>query len=419
MIKVKILNTPELIEDACALLYEVYIEECSWKFKIDNPSQLRIEVKNNRKLLKDRFTDYATWFGAFDEDELIGCGRLCGVDKQNKLEVEKYKSSKVINKYLPQNKDYCFEITRVAVRKKYAGRGAVKRLFLALFKYCEANHCSIIACTFNGYLKYLFKKIEFPLLIENAFKYETHDLNPVNFYFAEYEKSEIKYMIKFLEALFNDKCNKINSKIFKALEIVAPVLPIPLYWHDDNGVVVGINEHALKGIDNSSDIIGKTPYEFYPKEIAEHILTHNMQVMLSGETLSQEEYIEDVSTKQKKYFSSVKSPLYDEDDKVIGIVGSFIDITSEKEAQRLALENEAHKIENERHKTIVEEQEKFRKIVGQMVHDIQSPLASLRTIVESAINVPENDRITLRNAAMSITDITTHMLNKYKNNCNT
>ncbi len=416
LITVKILNSPELIEDACALLHEVYIEECLWKFKIDNPSQLRIEVKNERKLLKDRFTDYATWFGAFDEDRLIACGRLCSsLGENNEFEIESYEGSKVIKHYLLDRE--CLEVTRIAVSQDYRGQKILNRLYLFAFEYCKKNNFSFFGCANNPYVKSLLKMVKMPLKMENAFKYDELDDLPVNFYFASHKNDEIdNIIIKLKKTINNIKYTKYNN-IFSILEKIASFVPAPLYWHDTQGVVLGVNQACLVGMGIPIDeIIGKTPYDFYPKDIAEHILTHNMQVMLSGETLSQEEYVEDVITGRVKYYKAIKSPLYNDENDVIGIIGTSIDITSEKEAQRLALENEAHKIENERHKPIVEEQEKFKKIVGQMVHDIQSPLASLRTIVESAINIPENDRITLRNAAMNITDITTHMLNKYKNN---
>lgn len=62
------------------------------------------------------------------------------------------------------------------------------------------------------------------------------------------------------------------------------------------------------------------------------------------------------------------------------------------------------------------EQEKSREIIGQMLHDIQSPLSSLGTIVEEqSSNLAENTRITLRNATNRIADIANNMLNKYEN----
>jgi hypothetical protein len=94
-ITIKILDTPELIEDACALLYKTHVEQVGWEFSPDNPSQLRVETRNNRNLLVDRFTNSAIWFGAFNDSLLIGCIRLTFADENNKLEMEGYKSSAI------------------------------------------------------------------------------------------------------------------------------------------------------------------------------------------------------------------------------------------------------------------------------------------------------------------------------------
>ena len=334
MITIKQLASSDLVDEASALLYKVYIEQMKWQFSPNNPSQLRIETHNNRHLLVDRFTSKAIWFGVFDDNQLISCARLCGVDENYQLELEGYSSSQpVFQRISQEEKKSCFEITKVATHPDYMGKGIIKLLFLALFNYCEETQHSAIACTNNGYLKALFKKIELPLKIESAFKYEPQDPTPVNFYFADYQKGEVKEVRKILEYLENDLSNNTN-KIFKALEMVEPILPTPFYWMDKNGVVLGINELCLKEIGTTREIIGKKPYAFYKKEIADHILQHNAEVIKREEILSQEEWIEDVTTKEIKCFSSIKAPLYDDDGQVIGIVGSSTNITKEKEAEK-------------------------------------------------------------------------------------
>lgn len=81
---------------------------------------------------------------------------------------------------------------------------------------------------------------------------------------------------------------------------------------------------------------------------------------------------------------------------------------------QIALKEE--QLKNEAFHATASEQEKFRKTVGQMVHDIQSPLSSLSTIVaEQSGNLPENTRITLRNATNRIGDIANNMFSKYEN----
>lgn len=405
MITTKILDSESLIEDACALLYKVYIEHMQWNFDVNNPSKLRVEVKSGRKLLVDNFTNKATWFGAFIKDQLIGCIRICGTDENNRFEVERYNNSEPVRDYLTQ-KNSCVELTKLAVESKYNGQGVARKILLAAFRYCDKHDLSVFTCTHNAYLKYFYGQIEFPLKVEHAFKYEEQDPMPVNFYYASHEKDEVNDIVGNLKYLTKLSTKKFN--ILELLDIVAPVLPVPVYWHDINGVVLGINEHCLKAIGTSREIIGKTPYEFYPKEIAEHILKHNEQIIRSGEILSQEEQIADITTGKQKYFAAIKAPLYDHDGQVIGIVGTSIEITAEKEAELLRLENKAHK-------AAAKEQERAREIAKQAAHDIQSPLSTLRNTVQFTSSMEEHERIAVRTAINSITATAYSWLNAYAN----
>ncbi len=407
-IEVKILDNAELIEEVCALLYKTHIEQAHWQFEPDNPSKLRIEWRHHRNLLIDRFTDKAVWFGAFDGQQLVGCTRLTFADGNNQLEVESYQNSSVIQKYLPNDRSHCAESTRTGILKSYNGSGILRLLLLSAFQYCEDNQYSLCASVDNKNIVGFLKKIGYPLKMENAFKYEELDPNPVNFYFADYEISEIKNMILKLES-HEDKKDTGSSKIFSALEIVAPIMPIPVYWHDIRGVVLGLNSHCLKGMGatKESDIIGKTPYDFYPRNIAEHILNHHDQVIKTGEISSQDEQIEDISTGSIKIFRNIKAPLYGDDGKIIGILGTAIEVTAEKEAERL-------RIENEKQKMLLSEEEKFRKLAHKVAHDIRSPLATLSIIVGGCTQIPESERIALREAARSIADIANHLLHQYQ-----
>lgn len=367
MITVKRLEESKLIEDACALLYRTMLETANWEFLPDNPSQLRVETKNNRRLLIDRFTDNAVWFGAFDESTLVGCIRVTFVDENDKLEIEGYKSSRVIQEYIPSDKKRCVELTRTSCLHSYNGLGVLRHLFLSAFKYCHENQYSVCGASSNGYIINLFEKIGFPLKIEHAFKYEKQDPSPVNFYFADYNKSEIKNIISKLESYEKDVDDN-TSTIFEALEIVAPILPTLVYWHDTEGTVLGLNALCLKGmgVTKKEQVLGKSPYEFYPKDIAEHILEHNNRVMKAGEVLSQDEQIEDIETGKVKIFRSTKAPLYNDKGKIIGIIGSSIEVTNERQAEAL----KAEFIEN-------------------MQHDIRTPISGIYSLLD-AVNKSGN-----------------------------
>ncbi|MDO8954750.1 MAG: PAS domain-containing sensor histidine kinase [Gammaproteobacteria bacterium] len=200
--------------------------------------------------------------------------------------------------------------------------------------------------------------------------------------------------------------NVKRPKILDELQRISQILPVPIYWLDVNSVAIGGNEAVFKAIGASQDAIGKTPYDFYPFELADNIVRHNEEVIRTGKILTQEEPIKDMITGEIKYFTAIKAPLRDDDGNIIGIVGTSIDITAEKDAERL-------KIENESHKNSLQEQEKFKNIAEQVAHDIRSPLASLLMIVKACTEIPEAERVALREAAINIGDIANNLLNQY------
>ncbi len=410
MIKIKILENLDLIEDACSLLYEEYIKTNIWIFSNDNPSKLKVITKNNRNLLVDRVTSHAIWFGAFDNSRMVGCIRLFKATENIPFEIELYQTAKeIVTQYIEMNKFNIYEASRACVDSAYKDKNILLSLYLGIAEFCQKEKMSIFGSTSNGYLKSVLRQIEWPCKKEDAFKFDETDSTPVNFYLADYRKSEISHMIEKIKTLENFKSNR-PLDILNALHIVAPIFPAPMYWHDTEGIVLGINAQCLQSIDKSiGEVLGRTPYDFYPKEVADHIWQHSMQVIKSGETLSQEEYVYDTSGKCIGTYLAIKAPLYDEYGRVVGVLGTSINITAEKEAEQL-------KIENEKQRTLLEEEEKFTKLANQVAHDIRSPLASLLMIVKSCTQIPEDDRIALREAATSIGDIANHLLHQYQKN---
>lgn len=410
---IRILTNNEQIEDACALLYEVYIEKYQWDFCPDNPSKIKIEIRNNRKLLVDKYINRSVWFGVFENEKLVGCSRVQGKGDQNLLAIEEYESSEIVLPFFKGRRDSCVELAKFAFLPNHISAGVVKKLFLALFKYCEQIKCSVLCCTHDSFLKYFFGRIEFPLKMAQAFKYEPNDSLPVNFYMADHEKNEIANIINILE--ISETAPKTASiGILKALEIAAEHLPLPVYWQDREGVVLGINELGLKGMGTSREIIGKTPYDFYPRSTAEYILKHHNLVMNRGEISAQEERINDITTGKEKFFSSIKAPLYDDEGAIVGIVGTSVDITREKEFERLKIENEKLEIQNKFQNKLIQEQNTFKKILDQAVHDIRSPLASLMIVANYTKNIPQDFCAVISGASRRINDIANNLLQKYK-----
>ena len=150
------------------------------------------------------------------------------------------------------------------------------------------------------------------------------------------------------------------------------------------------------------NLIGKSPYDFYTPESAKLVYKHSNMVIQQKKPFVFEEKLVDLYTGATRFYIVARSPLI-EDNEVVGIVGCITEITDTKENARLAL-------------LAAEQEVNFKKVIGQMVHDIQSPISSLNSLVNEATpKLPEDKRNLLRTAVNGITDITNHMLSKYSN----
>jgi hypothetical protein len=65
--------------------------------------------------------------------------------------------------------------------------------------------------------------------------------------------------------------------VIKLLEASAEIIPAPVNWVDIDNVVLGANKPALKSIGASSfdEIVGKTPYDLFPEDLAQAIVKNN------------------------------------------------------------------------------------------------------------------------------------------------
>lgn len=373
-IRIKRLNTALFIEEAGALLHKEYIATGTWVFSNNNPSQLQVMTNNNRAYLTDRITPYAIWFGAFDTDTIVGCIRLFKATSDVPFEIETYPSaSDIVKQYIEPNKPNLFEASRACVDSAYKGQAILPKLYLAIAEYCAEEKAAVFGSASNGYVKSVLRHIEWPCKKEEAFKFEETDPAAVNFYLANTKNGEIENMIKNIKSLKETRHRK-TFNILDALNLVAPIFPVPMYWHDTKGVVLGINAQALKGMDKSlEEVLGKTPYDFYPKEIAAHIWQHSKKVLKYGDTLTQEEYVYDISGKCIRTYLAIKAPLYDEDGQMLGVLGTSIDMTAEKEAERtLIMAKEVAEAANCA-KT---------EFVQNMQHDIRTPSAGLFGVLD-------------------------------------
>lgn len=218
------------------------------------------------------------------------------------------------------------------------------------------------------------------------------------------------------------KNNKTNAddilERLDTLEQVIALMPGHVYWMDKNNVCLGCNDNQARaaGLRSRHEIVGKKnadlPWNIDAGSLPDDLERINQEVMETGQTRVVEEPATLADGKKVVYLSS-KVPLRNKNNEVCGIVGISLDITERKEAEeqaRKALKEVALATAR------MHEQEKLAKIFNQVAHDIRSPLASLLMIIKSCDDIPEMERIALREAAMGIGDIANQLLAKYNIN---
>ena len=114
------------------------------------------------------------------------------------------------------------------------------------------------------------------------------------------------------------------------MEELIKFMPGYVYWHDMNMAFLGCSgeEAALLGL-STQEIIGKTPYDFLSKEEADLIVNRNQEVIKAKKTMTFEEVVNFPDGKRRVYYSR-KTPLFNKDNEIIGILGLSFDVTHEK-----------------------------------------------------------------------------------------
>lgn len=184
-------------------------------------------------------------------------------------------------------------------------------------------------------------------------------------------------------------------------------MPNHVYWKNREGVYQGCNAAQAKflGLHTGEEVIGKTDKELPWKTKADKLRDIDIKVMETEEMVSIEENVILPDGKESVFYST-KRPLYDVDtNDIIGVIGVSVDITAQKEAQKLKLEDEI----NKKH---IEQQEEIRKSLYKFIHDIQSPITSIMSMA-STFGLPESERIALRNTARRASDLCHHLLLQY------
>ncbi len=140
-----------------------------------------------------------------------------------------------------------------------------------------------------------------------------------------------------------------------------------LYWKGLDGRYFGCNEVFAKisGFSSSSDIIGKSDRDLFIDKLGEVGIAKLVEIDNSVLQQGLEKTLEEIGVNEKgeiAYYLTRKSPIKDSSGEIVGLIGSSIDITKEREAETLQID-----------------------FIRKMEHDIRTPFCGIAGITETLL----------------------------------
>ncbi|MEI7729435.1 MAG: PAS domain-containing protein [Verrucomicrobiota bacterium] len=145
-------------------------------------------------------------------------------------------------------------------------------------------------------------------------------------------------------------------------------LPQRIFFKDRELVFLGANEAFAGDLGKKpAEIVGKTDFDFFPKELADKYRMDDMRVMAHRKPVTIEE--KNLIHGQERVVEVVKAPVINDEGEVIGLVGLFTDITERKLAEQKLRQFTSQLEQNNR------ELQEFAYVAS---HDLQEPLRKVR-----------------------------------------
>ena len=117
------------------------------------------------------------------------------------------------------------------------------------------------------------------------------------------------------------------------LQLVLDSIPTRVFWKDRNLVYLGGNQHFLRdaGASSVEDLKGKTDYDLaWSRDQADAFRADDQEVMRSGKAKLNIEEPQTQADGGTSWLQTSKVPLFDDHGKVIGVLGTYTDITERK-----------------------------------------------------------------------------------------
>lgn len=172
------------------------------------------------------------------------------------------------------------------------------------------------------------------------------------------------FLVLVRSALRIEKTKARNTMFY--LKDILENLPEYIYWKDTDFIYQGCNKHVAQylGLRKPGDIVGKTDYDFnWSIERIKTLHKADAEVVEKKASVISEDKIPTLNGSSRIMLTS-KSPLLDEEGKIVGILGVSTDITELKRAKRKL-------------KTTKNKLDAMTVLSSSIAHELRTPFASI------------------------------------------
>ncbi len=136
------------------------------------------------------------------------------------------------------------------------------------------------------------------------------------------------------------------------LQLIMDTIPMSVFWKDKDSVYLGCNKTFIRecGLENLDQVVGKTPFDLFPPQMAPEIIERDQTVISNNQPLFgflQSHTRADGSIGWREIN---KIPLRNDDERAVGVLGVWRDVTEQNLAE-------------ERLKRTLEDMERFNQLM--------------------------------------------------------
>lgn len=155
----------------------------------------------------------------------------------------------------------------------------------------------------------------------------------INVKCVRYANGQVQFFLMTIQDVTELKhLAELNIEHQNQLNVLVHTIPDLVWLKDTEGVYLSCNPSFEKFFGaKEADIVGKTDYDFVDKELADFFRENDCKAMASDHPSENEEWLTFSENGYRGLFSTIKTPMKDNQGQVIGVLGVARDISKRKE----------------------------------------------------------------------------------------